>query len=44
MNAKNENPSEPLWIKIAKAIAYLLGLLLAGVGTVDAAALVASAI
>ena len=34
------NTNDPWWVIVLKVLAYLIGLLLAGIGTVDAATLV----
>lgn len=40
MKSPNFNSKDPWWVIVLKVLAYLIGLLLAGIGTVDAATLV----
>lgn len=39
MKTPTFNPKEPWWVIALKVLGYLIGLLLAGIGTVDAATL-----
>lgn len=39
MKSPNFNSKDPWWVIALKVLAYLIGLLLAGIGTVDAATL-----
>lgn len=40
MKSPSFKSNDPWWVIVLKVIAYLIGLLLAGIGTVDAATLV----
>jgi hypothetical protein len=41
MNAKNENGKDAWWVILLKVLAYAIGLIIGGIGTVQAAVLCA---
>lgn len=41
MNAKNENGKDAWWVILLKVLAYAIGLIIGGIGTVQAAILCA---